>query len=124
VPRQQPEHQRAQHVALVRGVAAAVAQRALSHPALEHAGGSQELREEHQLTMRRDRRTLIPAHVHTPAKCVHDLRLGLVMTSPWSRRQRLTSCLTHQVSVPRPRNAAPMLAQLAITDGQLPDLGL
>jgi hypothetical protein len=120
---QQPEHQRAQHVALVRGVAAAVLQRAARHPALEDTGGGQELREEHQLAVRSGRSTLVPAHVHAPAQRVHDLRLGRLLACHLARRQRLASCFTHRVSVPRPRNAAPVLAQRSIADGQLPDLG-
>jgi hypothetical protein len=91
VPGQQPQHQRAQHVALVRGIAAAVLQRAARHPALEHAGGGQELGKEHQLPMRRGRRTLIPAHVHAPAQGVHHLRLSRLIAAAMARRQRLAS---------------------------------
>lgn len=45
-PGQRPKHQRAQHVALVPGIAAAVLQRATRHAALEDAGGDEELSEE------------------------------------------------------------------------------
>jgi len=103
VARQQPEHQRTQHVALVRRVAAAVLQRATRHPALEDAGGGQKLGKEHHLAVRCGRRTLVPAHVHAPAKRVHHLRLGWLFATPSARRQRLASCFTHRVSVPRPR---------------------
>ena len=74
MPSQQAQHQRAQHVAFVGCVAAAVAQRALRHPALEHAGSGQELRKEDQLAVRRGRRTPVPAHVHASAQSVHHLR--------------------------------------------------
>jgi hypothetical protein len=70
---QQPEHQGTQYIALVRSVAAAVLQWTRTNPALKHAGGCQELGEEHQLTVRRGRRTTVPAHVHAPTQCVNDL---------------------------------------------------
>jgi len=91
VPGKQAQHQRAQHVALVRRVAAAVRQRAARPPALEYARGSQELSEEHQLTVWRGRRTFVPSHVHAPAQRVHHLRLGRLLTSPSAHRQRLAS---------------------------------
>ena len=103
MPGQQPEHQRAQYVAFVRRVAAAVGQRAIRHPALEDASSGQKLREEHQLAMRRGRRTFVPAHVHAPAQRIHDLRLGRLLARASARRQRLASCFTHWVSVPRLR---------------------
>ena len=120
---QQSEHQRTQYIALVRGVAAAARQRATRHPALEHAGGGQELGEEHQRAVRSGRRTLVPAHVHAPTQRVDHLRLGRLIAKRSARRQRLASCFTHRVSVPRPATAAPALAQRAISGGELPDLG-
>ena len=72
---QDRQQQRAQNVALARSVVASIFQRALSHPAVEHAGRGQELRKEHQLPVRRGRCALVPAHVHAPAQRVHHHRL-------------------------------------------------
>jgi len=86
---QHRQHQRAQHVALVWRVAAAVRQWAARHPAIEHARRSQELGEEHQLAVGHGRRVLIPAHVHAPTQCVHRLRRLARIASISARRQRL-----------------------------------
>jgi len=123
VPSQQAQHQRAQHVALVRGVAAAVLQRAGRHPALEHARGGQKLSKEDELAVRRCRRASIPAHVHAPAQRVHRLELlGLAATldqGPLS----LASRFTHWVSLPNHRFTAPSLASRGVAARQLPFLG-
>ncbi len=120
---QQAQHQRAEHVALVGRVVAAVGQRAARDPALEHAGGGQELGEEHQLAVRRGRRAFVPAHVHAPTQRVHYLR-------PTGARARFNHstllpafALTHRVSVPTARRATPALAQRAIKRRQLPFSG-
>ncbi len=83
---------------------------------------AQELGKEHQLAVRRGRRTLVPAHVHVPAQRVHHLCQPIVDT-PTSRRQRLASCFTHRVSVPTPRKSATTLQIQVISQRQLPDLG-
>ncbi|MFM8766456.1 MAG: hypothetical protein ACKOD9_01360, partial [Rubrivivax sp.] len=81
-----------------------------------------ELGEEHQLAVRRGRRTVVPAHVHAPAQRVHHLCRPVVDTAP-SHRHRLASCFTHRVSVPRQRKSVATLEIPAITERQLPDLG-
>jgi hypothetical protein len=75
---QDAQHHRAQHIAWARGVGAAVAQGAFLHPAVEHTGAGQELGEEHNLSVRRGLRRLVPAHVHAPAHRVghHRVRAG------------------------------------------------
>lgn len=78
VPRQQCQHQCAQHIALARRIATAVAQRALRYPTIEYPRGSQKLSEEHQLSVRRGRRRTVPAHMHATAQRVHHLRLRIL----------------------------------------------
>ena len=68
--RQQRQQQGAQHIPFVWRVAAAVAQGARSYPTIEKAGGRQKVGEVHELTVRRGRRTFVPAHVHSSAQGV------------------------------------------------------
>lgn len=78
MPGQQAQHEGAQHIAFVRCVATAVRQGALRHPAIEHAGGCQELRKKDQLTMRRGRSPLVPAHMHAPSQRIHHLGANFI----------------------------------------------
>jgi len=116
---QDRQHQRAQHVALGRRVAASVHQRASFHPLIEHAAGAQEFGEEHQLTVRRGLRRLVPAHVHAPPARAHHHRVhGLRHL-----RAHLDLGFTHRVSVPHVSQPAPVLALQAIRCDLLPFLG-
>jgi len=108
---QDPQHQRAQHVAWSRRVGAAVAQRALLHPALEYAGSGQELGEEHDLSVRRGLGRLVPAHVHTAAHRVDDHR---VLAGLRQHRPLRFVGFTHRVSVPNSPNPAPALKKTAV----------
>lgn len=107
--RQQAQHQGAQDVALVRRVATTVFQRAGRHPAIEHARGRQELREEDQLAVRRDRRTFVPVHVHAPAQRVNHLRRVDVLIAPREGPLSFASGFTHRVSLPNQPRSAPVL---------------
>lgn len=75
--REQPKHERAQHVTLGWRVAAAVVQRAGRDPALEYAGGREELGKERELPVRRGHGLAVPARVHSTAQRVHYLRVWL-----------------------------------------------
>jgi len=97
VPRQQPQHQRAQHIALGGRVVARVLERATLDPPLEHPRGRQELGEIHQLTVRRGRSLPVPAHVHAPAQRVDHLRRLVNPPGPNQPRFALAFALTHRV---------------------------
>lgn len=117
MPGQQAQHQGAQNVAFVRGIATAVFQRTRRYPALKYPGGSQELGKEDQLAVRRGRRTFIPAHVHSPAKRVYHLRLIGSYFELGKGSHLPTFVFTHWVSVPNLRKPAPVLDQRAFTSG-------
>ncbi len=120
---QQAQHQGAQHVALVRRVAATVFQRTGRHPAVEHARGRQEFREEDQLAVRRDRRTFVPVHVHAPAQCVHHLRRIDVLIAPRKGLLSFSFGFTQPVSVPNHPIPAYLLDSRGIGRVQLRNLG-
>jgi hypothetical protein len=79
MPSQKPEHQLAQHVALVGCAVAAEHLRATQYPAFEHPGDGQELRAEHQAPVWRGGHAVVPAHVRSPARGIDLLRLSRLL---------------------------------------------
>jgi hypothetical protein len=74
-----------------------------THPALKYPCGGQKLGKEHQLAVRRGRRTFVPAYVHSPAKRVYHLGLICILFEPDKGSRWPAFVFTHWVSVPNPR---------------------
>ena len=91
--------------------------------AFEHTGGGKKFGKEHQLALRRGRRTFVPAYVYTPAKCVHHLGLIGFLFELGKGSHWPAFVFTHWVSVPNLRKPAPGLDQTAIAGSELLFLG-
>jgi hypothetical protein len=99
---------------------AAIAQRASFDPAVEYTGGGQEFGEEHQLSVRRGPRGLVPPNVYAPA---HRLDHQGFLGGHGQRRLARLFAFTLLVSLLNQRNPLPVLRKSAQVASQLPDLG-
>ncbi len=118
--RQNRQQQGTQHITLAGRVAAAVFERAGTHPFIKHARRAQKFREEHQLSIRRGMRRLVPAHVHASTQRIDNHWLD-------SRLQRSylpVFDFTHTVSMPIFRHPISALLIRPFRLSQLRFLGL
>ena len=75
------------------------------------------------MAVRRGRRTVVPAHVHSPAQRFYHLRLVTALFDTGKGRHSPAFAFIHMVDVPNLCKTAPALDQRAITGGELRFLG-